>query len=70
MRVPRIFTPQALTQGDLVDLEEGPSRHLGKVLRMEVGRALTVFNGQGGQFQATIASVSKKHVSISVGRKP
>lgn len=67
MRIPRVFTDQALSSGALVDLEEGPSRHLGRVLRMQPGRELVLFNGDGGEFSALIHSLDKKTVTAEVG---
>ncbi|MEN0038185.1 MAG: 16S rRNA (uracil(1498)-N(3))-methyltransferase [Cellvibrio sp.] len=66
MRIPRIFTEQRLQTGELAELEESASHHLSKVLRMQAGRELILFNGKGGEFAATIHEVSKKHVTVSV----
>jgi len=66
MRIPRIYTEQPLTLGATIDLEESPSRHIAKVLRMTVGRELTLFNGQGGEFTATISQLEKKHTSVTL----
>lgn len=66
MRIPRIFTEQLLQTGELAELEESASHHLSKVLRMQAGRELILFNGQGGEFAATIHEISKKHVTVSV----
>lgn len=66
MRIPRIFTEQALVEGAAVALEEGPSRHIGKVLRMQVGRELILFNGQGGEYQAIITQASKKVIEVEI----
>lgn len=62
MRIPRIYTQQPLITGELVQLEETASHHLSKVLRMQAGRELILFNGKGGEFAATINEVTKKHV--------
>ncbi len=67
MRIPRIYTRQALTTGALVNLEETASHHLSKVLRMQAGRELVLFNGEGGEYAATISEVSKKYVSAGIG---
>lgn len=67
MRVPRIFTDQPLQSGIHIALEEGPSRHVGKVLRMLPGRELILFNGLGGEYRATIKQVSKKSVEVETG---
>jgi 16S rRNA (uracil1498-N3)-methyltransferase len=66
MRIPRIFTEQFLQTGELVELGESASHHLSKVLRMQAGRELILFNGQGGEFAATIHEVSKKHVTVNI----
>lgn len=66
MRIPRIYTQAILAPGDLIQLEEAASHHLSKVLRMQAGRELIVFNGEGGEFTANIQEVGKKHVSISI----
>jgi 16S rRNA (uracil1498-N3)-methyltransferase len=67
MRIPRIFTTSQPVSGNTLALEEGPSHHLGKVLRMQPGRELVLFNGQGGEFQAVISAVNKKNVAVDVG---
>ena len=66
MRIPRIYTEQNLLSGEHIALEESASHHLSKVLRMQAGRELILFNGAGGEFAATIHEVSKKHVIVSV----
>ncbi|WP_049631411.1 16S rRNA (uracil(1498)-N(3))-methyltransferase [Cellvibrio sp. pealriver] len=66
MRIPRIYTEQNLLSGEQIALEESASHHLSKVLRMQAGRELILFNGAGGEFAATIHEVSKKHVIVSV----
>lgn len=66
MRIPRIFTEQALITGELLQLEDAASHHLGKVLRMQAGRELILFNGTGGEFAAIIQDVSKKYVTVAI----
>ena len=62
MRIPRIYTQQALTLNAEIQLEEQASNHLAKVLRMQEGRELILFNGQGGEYSAVITSIKKKAV--------
>lgn len=66
MRVPRVFTDQPLALERTVALEEAPSRHLGKVLRMTPGREVRVFNGAGGEYTGRIVSVDKKAVALEL----
>lgn len=67
MRIPRVFTSQTLASGQTLLLEEAPSHHLAKVLRMQPGRELVLFNGQGGEFQAEILTLHKRQVEVVVG---
>lgn len=66
MRIPRIYTTQTLTTDSLIDLEEAPSHHLSKVLRMQAGRELILFNGAGGEYTGVIDAISKKSVAVKL----
>lgn len=66
MRIPRIFTPQAITSNSTLVLAEAQSHYLGKVLRMQAGRELILFNGEGGEYAAEVSAVNKKTVEVSV----
>jgi 16S rRNA (uracil1498-N3)-methyltransferase len=65
MRVPRIHTNQPLQENAAVELEPGASQHLARALRMQVGDALLLFNGAGGQYPATIAAIDRKRVTVT-----
>lgn len=66
MRIPRIFTDQAIAPGTL-ELEPDPSRHIARALRLREGAPLVLFNGQGGEYRATVMRVGKKTVDVEVG---
>ncbi|MBU3068460.1 16S rRNA (uracil(1498)-N(3))-methyltransferase [Aestuariicella sp. G3-2] len=66
MRIPRIFTEQSLQAGSDIELDENASRHVGKVLRMQAGRELILFDGRGGEYTATITDVGKKVVRVAI----
>lgn len=66
MRIPRIFTPQALVSNSTLSLAEPQSHYLSKVLRMQAGRELILFNGEGGEYSAEISAVQKKFVDVSI----
>jgi 16S rRNA (uracil1498-N3)-methyltransferase len=66
MRIPRIYTGQHLSSGNQLALEESASHHLSKVLRMQAGRELILFNGAGGKFSAIIHEVTKKQVIVNI----
>jgi 16S rRNA (uracil1498-N3)-methyltransferase len=66
MRIPRIYTSQKLIANQLIELAEAPSHHLSKVLRMQIGRELILFNGEGGEYTAEITDIQKKSVAVNV----
>jgi len=67
MRIPRIYTGQALQGNNRIELESGPSAHIARALRMREGDKLTLFNGEGGEYPTEIASVGKKKVVVTTG---
>ncbi|WP_237067711.1 16S rRNA (uracil(1498)-N(3))-methyltransferase [Microbulbifer guangxiensis] len=60
MRVPRIFCPEPLSGQSEVTLDEGASRHLVKVLRLQPGRPLVLFDGHGGEYEAELSEAGKR----------
>jgi 16S rRNA (uracil1498-N3)-methyltransferase len=63
--MPRFYCPFALAEGALVELPEAIARHL-QVLRMEPGDALELFDGAGGVYRASLASLDKRRAAASV----
>jgi 16S rRNA (uracil1498-N3)-methyltransferase len=64
--MPRFYCPAPLTTGASLDLPAGPARHV-QVLRMQPGQLITLFNGQGGEFEATIERMGRSDVAVVVG---
>ena len=64
--MPRFYCPQPLRPGATVDLPESVAHHL-HVVRLQPGAALTLFDGSGGQYAATLAEIGKKRASALVG---
>ena len=69
MRIPRIFTEQDLQTGAELKLDEGPARHLTRVLRLRGGDALILFNGMGGEFPSTISRLERDAVWVTPGQR-
>jgi 16S rRNA (uracil1498-N3)-methyltransferase len=67
MRIPRVFISQPLSSDQVIELDDATCHYLGKVLRMQEGRELHVFNGMGGEYAASILGVTKKSVCIRLG---
>jgi len=66
MRIPRIFTDSPLAVGSQCQLDDNAANHVGRVLRMQAGQALLLFNGDGHDYHATITEAGKKHVLVAV----
>lgn len=64
MSPPRIFVDATLNAG-AVSLPAAASRHA-QVLRLQPGDALTLFNGQGGQWAATVSEMGRREVTVQV----
>lgn len=60
----RFFDPQRFQAGQPAELGAQASHHIGKVLRMRPGDPLTLFNGEGGEWSATLEAVDKKAVTV------
>jgi 16S rRNA (uracil1498-N3)-methyltransferase len=59
--MPRFYCPQALALGATITLPDAVAHHV-QVLRLAPGDAITLFNGEGGEYTAIIASVEKRCV--------
>ena len=66
MRTIRFFLPKPLAANSTVELTDDAAHHAQNVLRMKQGDTLTIFNGEGGEYDAVIESVSKKAVSVQL----
>lgn len=66
MRIPRIYTNSPLSEGSQAELDENAAQHVGRVLRMQPGQELKLFNGDGQDYLATITEAGKKRVEVLV----
>lgn len=56
----RLYCELALSPGAEIALPEAAAHHALSVLRLQPGDALTLFNGEGGEYSATLVAVSKR----------
>lgn len=66
MRLTRIHVDAPLATGRRHTIEGDAANHITRVLRLEPGAPLTVFDGRGGEHAARIESVRKHAVIIEV----
>ena len=64
--MPRIHAPVPLASGEALALPAGAARHV-QVLRLQPGDALTLFNGEGGEFEATVQRMGRSEVWVQLG---
>lgn len=67
MRLTRVHVDAPLATDMQLALPPGPAQHLVRVLRLEAGAPLLVFNGRGGEFAATIESLRRDQVTVRIG---
>jgi 16S rRNA (uracil1498-N3)-methyltransferase len=66
MRTPRFYDPQPLTVANEIYLGDDATQHI-RVLRLKAGAKITLFNGKGGQYCATLTEVQKRSCRAVIG---
>jgi 16S rRNA (uracil1498-N3)-methyltransferase len=67
MRVPRIYQSLVWLQtGETYQLDDEGAAHIGRVLRMNEGDHIALFNGDGNDYLAEITQASKKNITIKI----
>jgi 16S rRNA (uracil1498-N3)-methyltransferase len=64
---PRLYCPMPLFSAESVELPSAAAHHASRVLRLREGDAVTLFNGEGGEFDARLDRISAHSVSAAVG---
>lgn len=63
----RLYCPLPLRSGVEIELPELAAHHAARVLRLRSGDAITLFTGDGGEFDAELTSVGARAVVARVG---
>jgi len=69
MSTSRLFSPLQLRANTVLSFGSEQARYVGRVLRLRSGDALTVFDGSGGEYPATIGTITKQELNLSVGER-
>lgn len=64
--MPRFHCPAVLQSGQPLTLPAGTARHV-QVLRLQPGQSITLFNGEGGEWDATITRMGRSDVDVVLG---
>ncbi|MBI4365671.1 MAG: 16S rRNA (uracil(1498)-N(3))-methyltransferase [Deltaproteobacteria bacterium] len=67
-RTPRVYIDAPLAAGKKVSLGRDQANHLVNVLRLKAGDAVLLFNGRDGEWQAELAAVGKRALTVAVGK--
>lgn len=67
MQRSRIYSPEALRTGATLVLAESATTHITRVLRLTAGDPITLFDGSGIDYAATILAPARKGVTVLVG---
>ena len=68
MRISRLFIPNQLKTGQQIELQDENAHYVRNVLRLKKSQAITLFNGQGGEFLCTLNEVSRKKVLLEINQ--
>ncbi|RYF34438.1 MAG: 16S rRNA (uracil(1498)-N(3))-methyltransferase [Comamonadaceae bacterium] len=64
--MPRFHCAVPLAAGHSLALPPGAARHV-QVLRLQPGDAITLFDGAGGEYEATVERMGRSDVDVAVG---
>lgn len=64
--MPRFYIPSPLHSGQMLDLPEATVRHV-QALRLREGTAVTLFNGEGGEWEAVLEQIARRDACALVG---
>jgi len=64
--MPRFYCPLPLAAGAQVTLPPQAARHV-QVLRLQPGDAITLFNGEGGEWTASVTRMGRSDVDVEIG---
>ncbi len=66
MRENRLYTQQPLNIGEQLELEPRPAKHAAQVLRLSTSDPLTLFNGDGQDYNAEIETSTRSQVRVRI----
>ena len=65
---PRLFSSIQLRPNTEIVLDNEQARYVGRVLRLRPGDELIVFDGSGGEYAATVGTVTKQELNLTIGK--
>lgn len=68
MALARFFVPVSITPNQNLSLPDKVAHHLAKVLRLNQGDNIILFNGEGGEYKCRIEDIKKNSAIVSIDR--
>lgn len=68
MRIPRVYHTFPLSHETVLNLQPQAAVHLLRVLRLQVGDPLILFDGKGQEVAGEIIQITKQQVTVSLGK--
>lgn len=65
----RIYFPDRIDDHGRCEVRAGQAHHMSRVLRVQAGDAVTLFDGRGGEYPAVVEAVTKTGVTVKVAAR-
>ena len=65
----RLFVPQPLQPGAVVEPDVDQARYLTTVMRQQVGDEVLLFNGRDGEWRAALSEVGKRGCKLTLAEQ-
>ncbi len=65
----RLYIPDLPAPGEAFSLPDAQAHYLANVMRLGEGDSLRVFNGQAGEWRATVSKISRKAAMLEAGEQ-
>ena len=66
MALPRFYCPGPISTDEIVALPDSAAHHASRVLRLQSGARLVLFNGNGGEFHGALEKIDRNGASVLV----
>lgn len=67
MPTPRIYQPLPLHENETLTLSLSAAHYLGNVRRLHEGDPIIIFNGEGGEYHASVLVLKKEKLTVKIG---
>ncbi|MCB1971064.1 MAG: 16S rRNA (uracil(1498)-N(3))-methyltransferase [Geminicoccaceae bacterium] len=69
MRIPRLFVDLPLGSGATIEITDERAHYLRNVLRLRPGAQVSLFNGESGEWRATMTGIERRTISLDISER-